>query len=320
MRSSRNIILTKSELFLTPELPFYINRVSESYKLEEHRHDFLEFSYVSEGHGWQYIEGSAIKVSKGDVFFIPQGASHVFRPATSPTGRDSELVVYNCIFNEWFIEQLLEVCKLDSQLQYLLLTSYPKQPWLHIRNSDHIFRPLFNSMYEEYRQQKSSFMPMIQAEIIRLLVTVHRMELGTEGLPEANLLSSHSMTIEHKLDLIAKRIHRQSAEAIAVASCAAEVGLSERQFRRRFTTRHGMTFSEYVHKCRIEKSCDLLIKTGNKVADIAAEAGYQDMKFFNRLFKKKTGMTPSQYRSRNRQSCLAAYSETNGCSNNKKMK
>ncbi|MNU10795.1 HTH-type transcriptional activator RhaR [compost metagenome] len=51
-----------------------------------------------------------------------------------------------------------------------------------------------------------------------------------------------------------------------------------------------------MHKLRIERCCARLADSGDRIADIAAEAGFQDVKFFNRLFKRKTGMTPRQYR------------------------
>ena len=59
----------------------------------------------------------------------------------------------------------------------------------------------------------------------------------------------------------------------------------------------GKTFGENVKAIRPKKD-SVLLKNGNmKVERVAEAAGYQNVEHFNRLFKKKYGMTPVQYRS-----------------------
>ena len=59
----------------------------------------------------------------------------------------------------------------------------------------------------------------------------------------------------------------------------------------------GKTFGENVKAIRLKKA-SVLLKNGNmKVERVAEAAGYQNVEHFNRLFKKKYGMTPVQYRS-----------------------
>ena len=57
-----------------------------------------------------------------------------------------------------------------------------------------------------------------------------------------------------------------------------------------------MTFGENLKQVRLKKASTLL-KNGNmKVERVAEASGYQNVEHFNRLFKKKYGMTPVQYR------------------------
>ncbi|MDR1062142.1 MAG: helix-turn-helix domain-containing protein [Clostridiales bacterium] len=58
----------------------------------------------------------------------------------------------------------------------------------------------------------------------------------------------------------------------------------------------GATFSEYVNSLRIEKSKSMLLETDGKISDIAQAVGYNDYFYFNRVFKKLTGATPSKFR------------------------
>ena len=76
----------------------FVNRVDESFDLHYHAHDFIEISYVAGGSGFHHIGGKVLPVAKGDVFLLPVGTSHVFRPRSAD--RRQKLTVYNCIFTE----------------------------------------------------------------------------------------------------------------------------------------------------------------------------------------------------------------------------
>lgn len=60
-----------------------------------------------------------------------------------------------------------------------------------------------------------------------------------------------------------------------------------------------MTFPEFLTDIRIKKACQLLDATTNSTEVIAGEVGIEDYFYFNKVFKKLTGMTPRQYRRRN---------------------
>lgn len=83
-----------------------------------------------------------------------------------------------------------------------------------------------------------------------------------------------------------------------VAAMALLSGLAERSFTRRFARATGMSPMEYVHTLRLEESKHLLETTGLPVEAVATEVGYQDASFFGRLFRRKVGLTPAQYRRR----------------------
>ena len=53
---------------------------------------------------------------------------------------------------------------------------------------------------------------------------------------------------------------------------------------------------EYVIEIRILNARNLLVQTNQDVAEIAAKVGYTDLKYFSRIFKKMTNLTPSEYR------------------------
>ena len=62
----------------------------------------------------------------------------------------------------------------------------------------------------------------------------------------------------------------------------------------------GLTFTQYLTALRIGKAKELLEATEMRSSQIAQEVGYNDSHYFSYLFKKTTGMTPSEYRRANR--------------------
>ena len=58
----------------------------------------------------------------------------------------------------------------------------------------------------------------------------------------------------------------------------------------------GVGVAEQIIEYRIDRARELLSSTASSVADIAREVGYADPKYFMRVFKRRTGLTPGQYR------------------------
>ncbi len=73
-------------------------------------------------------------------------------------------------------------------------------------------------------------------------------------------------------------------------------GIAERTLKRRFKTATGTTLIDYLQNLRIEEAKRLLESGQLPVDEISAEVSYEDPSFFRRLFKRRTGLTPSQYR------------------------
>ena len=58
----------------------------------------------------------------------------------------------------------------------------------------------------------------------------------------------------------------------------------------------GIGFSEYITQLRCEEAKRLMRETGDSMALIAEKVGYQDAKYFSRIFRKTVGIRPSEYR------------------------
>jgi two-component system response regulator YesN len=85
-------------------------------------------------------------------------------------------------------------------------------------------------------------------------------------------------------------------ENITIKKIAHHVHMNPTYFCEYFKTQTGETVLDYVTKSRLEKARELLGTTDLKIYDISCQVGYQDTKYFSRLFKQWMGQTPSQYR------------------------
>ncbi len=93
-------------------------------------------------------------------------------------------------------------------------------------------------------------------------------------------------------------IAQHYGEAQPVAQMTRLSGLAERSFTRRFREATGLSPLEYVHTLRLEEAKQMLESGTAPVEAIANEVGYEDAAFFSRLFRRKVGLTPVQYRRR----------------------
>lgn len=83
-----------------------------------------------------------------------------------------------------------------------------------------------------------------------------------------------------------------------VAGMVGRSGLAERSFKRRFKRATGMTPIAYVQVVRLEQAKQLLETTDDSIDAIAERVGYEDASFFGRLFHRRVGLTPAEYRRR----------------------
>ena len=78
---------------------------------------------------------------------------------------------------------------------------------------------------------------------------------------------------------------------------AAQANLSASHFSVVFSQETGHTFKEHLTEARINKAKELLRMTKMRSADIAYQVGYNDPHYFSSVFKKHTGISPSEFRS-----------------------
>lgn len=93
-----------------------------------------------------------------------------------------------------------------------------------------------------------------------------------------------------------KYINTHFRENLNLETVGKEVGLNPAYFSSIFKKDTGQNFTEYVISVRMENAKRLLLQTNKELIDISYEVGYQDVKYFTKLFKKSYSLTPTEYR------------------------
>ena len=102
-----------------------------------------------------------------------------------------------------------------------------------------------------------------------------------ERIREAEAIIHHEFDRDLSIDLLARRSN-----------------MSPRTFIRRFKAATGRLPGDYLQTVRISVAREMLEESNRSVHAVCSAVGYEDVAFFRSLFKRKTGMTPGEYRSR----------------------
>lgn len=98
------------------------------------------------------------------------------------------------------------------------------------------------------------------------------------------------------IEEIAEYLVQHYDQDIKLQDIADHFYLSREYIARKFKQSYGDTVIGYLTNIRMEKAIDLLENPHLKIAEIASKVGYQNEKYFSKIFKKRTGTCPKEYR------------------------
>jgi len=135
------------------------------------------------------------------------------------------------------------------------------------------------------------------------------------GVAGGGIASALQELFEQDMELIKKKLNHERIEkadwlikqaedyikeyfrtTIKVQEVADVINVSANYFSSLFKQKTGENFNEYVNKLRVEEAKSLLINTPFRVSEISKQVGFQEYKYFVRVFKKFSGLTPTNYR------------------------
>ncbi len=233
------------------------------------RQDYY-LQYVTDGQLPSLLDGETVDFHE-DMFVL-------YRPHTPYRywhEADHTMCYYWIHFTGYHIPALLESFDLETNRFYRIAPSHT----LKSRICSY-----FHQLFQEFIHRRPGFDSACAAIVTSILVELAR---GTDRLQTGSLRKLK--TIEY--------LHTHYDQDIPISALAAMEHLSISRYREVFHSVTGFSPSDYRTTLRLQHACNLLTTTELSMTQIAAECGYEDVLYFFRLFKKRQGLTPSQYRS-----------------------
>lgn len=264
---------------------FTIQVVDVSAPCHAHQHDYLELAYIRQGWTQHTLQGESRKLTQGDFILVDDGEIHSY----DIVGQDLQAI--NCMFRPSVIDGALGHCRkfqevLDSctlGMEYTKNSFLGKKKIFHDQTGE--IRQILDRLLEEFRRQDIGYFPMIRTLLTQLIILIVRMV----GQQQSDI---GQFSIRWMMD----EIHRNPGKDHQLTQYAQRFGMRPEVLSRSFQQEVGTGFQLYLRRIRIQMACKLLAESRGSIAQIGEECGYMDTKSFREVFRKETGLSPTQWK------------------------
>ncbi len=246
-----------------------------------HYHPEYELTLIVKGRGRRLVGDSHARFEDGDLVLIGPGLPHTWVSDDEDVSHSKAVVIQ---FSEAFIARLAAVEELS-------------------------FLPALLNKASRAMVCRGAGLKAIAKQICALPSTsgVDRIAgllyilQGLSGLRTTCLASKYYHALkgqmnEKRVNQVCAYVQRHATGALTLQQVAGLIHLSPPAFCKFFKRATGQTFSDYVNDVRIANACNQLISTDKTVSEIAFANGFETLTYFNRVFLKKTGLRPREYR------------------------
>lgn len=266
--------------------------VMKNYKIGMHKQLFFEINIVIKGTGVHYIENNEVEASVGDVFIIPPDIEHGY------TGGDG-FDVYHIILNNKFMQknmadlQMLDGFSVLFNIEPMLRARGNKS--LHLKLSGEQFESISDILAERMNHEGNLYLNPTEAflSMASALILITKLcRIYVENRIKEERHECNDFAFMSALALI----HERYYEKLAINELARTANLSKSSFMRRFTEVCKTTPAQYIIEKRVGIAENMLVDTSLSLSDIAERVGFYDAAYFSKVFTKKKGISPLEYR------------------------
>jgi AraC-like DNA-binding protein len=258
-----------------------------------HRHDYFEILFFVSGGSSQRISIREYLSRRGSIFFISPMTAHQVR--FDPSDR-----CYIIYFDLSFIRpDLLSRTSIDTELlaraPELALFAYQRDIDFILSEDDIV---LLKALCERMLAERESAR-LCSQEIIRSHLVILLSEVTQRYEREIRMLMCNRPAEgggERHVKGVMKFIVDNLANKMLLTDAAQKVAISPNHLASLLKRETGKTFVELVTQKRVDRACELLMFTAERVSQVADAVGFADFDYFCRRFKQVTGQTPLQFR------------------------
>lgn len=249
-------------------MPFFVqmagfDRCQPQYRLERKNTPISVIGLTLSGSGIVCQNGQRVRATPGSLFIVTANDSHEYYPEN-----DWEFCWVNLVGGYW--RELMGLYGLQGQILFPQFAPGGE------------FVALVRRITEE-NVQLDDWQTEMQAFLFRSLLHLYRAQRAEAPQTLAAQVRSE--------------FERCADSGLTQAEICRRIGITPRHAQRIFRQSYGVTIHQYLAQKKLQKAKALLVGTDHSVAQIAAEAGFENEKYFSIFFRRQTGVTPTQYRS-----------------------
>lgn len=272
---------------VSPQFPYntYLCSIPLDFTLvPAHWHNDVELIVIKKGTGTIAVDMEPQTVSAGDIILVRPGQIH------SISQHDNDTMEYENIL---FRPDLLYSQNTDLRtLEYFDLYFNPEYdlPW-HIDHSNSCHKKLaecINAIDTLCGERPRYYELSVKGYLFQFFYLLFSCQ-------ESPVYSTGRKSLDKVKKMIAY-IEEHYMEPISVQSAADYMGFSNSHFMKFFKQNMHTTFTSYLNHYRLTIAGRLLLTTDDNILVISEKTGFNNLSYFNRLFKQYFHMTPREYR------------------------
>ncbi|MCD0457145.1 AraC family transcriptional regulator [Chryseobacterium sp. LC2016-27] len=266
---------------------FYFNTlrnhlVSSHKHIEKpHRHDFYVTVIFTKGSGIHEIDFQKYDVSEGSLFFLSPGQVHSWELSPDTEG-------YIFFFSQPYYEMHYVSQKLKN-FPFFNSSSFPRKLQLQSNELTDMIR-LFEAIGSEHESQNV----MKQGFILSLISQIYIQSVREFAKDDEKTSATSVSYFKHYQDF-ENLLEESFTSQKSISFYASQLNISAKHLNRITQTIMQKTASEIITERVILEAKRMLIYLDEGLVEIAFRLGYEEYSYFARMFRKNSGITPSQF-------------------------
>ena len=265
-----------------------IERQKTNFNFPIHIHPECELNFIENAKGAQRIVGDSIEeIDEEELVLVTNPhLEHAWKDYRNVSKNIHEITIqfHPDLLTDTFLNK-------NQMISIRQLFRHAERGVAFSRESIAKVRPLLKTLTCE----NDSFY-----SLIKLLIILHELSID-KGMRElstgqfaANVMHQHSS--DESLGRVMDYLSRHYSEVIRLSEVAEVVNMSESSFCRFFKQHTSKSFIDFLTDIRLGAASRALIDSSLSIAEIGYDCGFNNLSNFNRIFKKKKGVTPSEFR------------------------
>lgn len=254
---------------------------NQSYKnvhFVPHWHFELEFIFVRRGKIQIVIEGSSHTATQGDLILCDPGLVHY------STSRHVNNELDFLIFDSALIEKKFHGFQLMNPVIY---KNFMEEHGL-FDSLTHLYKEVEN----ELKKQDFLYDEVIRSLIKEFCIKLYRSTVDQDKRSQISKYEEESILFKEVIDYLELNFRND----IKLKDVASLMNMTESYFSTLFKLRTNYRFIDYLNLIRLEHAINDIYSTQKNFTEIAFSNGFNNIRTFNRVFKKYTGKTPTEFK------------------------